>query len=147
MRIAIGSDTKRAEMKDFVTHYISQLCDVEDMGTGNYADVARRVTEAVAHGVYDRGVLICRTGIGMAMAANKIPGAYAANCRDAESAVESRRINDTNILAMGEMPPDRALEIVSAWLSAEFSGEERYLNEIRKIRDIEVEYSGKTTSC
>ena len=105
----------------------------------DYQDYAQQVATAVADGLYDRGILICGTGQGMAMSANKVRGIRAALCQDTYSAKMSREHNDANVLCMGErvLGPGLAEEIVKAWLEAEFSEEERHSRRVAKIRALE----------
>jgi len=103
----------------------------------DYPDIAKRIAEAVTNGDFERGILICDTGIGMSMAANKVKGIRAALCHDAFSACRARQHNDANILclavAKGE---DSMLEIVDAFLTCEFEGG-RHLRRVNKIRAME----------
>lgn len=147
MRIAIGSDHGGFKLKEVVKEYLSkEKFAFDDFGTFNeesvdYPDFARKVAEAVASGTYDRGILICGTGIGIGIAANKVPGIRAALCHDVFSAQASREHNDANILTMGErvIGAGLALEIVKTWLAANFSGG-RHAGRIEKIREIEKNY-------
>lgn len=138
-KIAIGCIPKQVPLKDaLVTYMRTELSFiVDDFGDGSYVDVAKKVSEAVARGEYSRGIVICRTGAGTAMAANKVPGAYAVHCRDADEARNSRGINNANILALNAMDTDAAKEIVKVWLETPFPFEERYAPEFDKIRGME----------
>ncbi|MGI6784455.1 MAG: uracil phosphoribosyltransferase [Aminivibrio sp.] len=132
MKIAIGSDHAAFSLKKILKEHIREkgLGEVVDMGTdtdstpSDYPDIAFRVGEAVAAGTADRGVLLCGTGVGMSIAANKIPGAYAAHCHDVETAKLSRRHNNSNILTMGAriIGAPLAEKILDAWLAASFEG-------------------------
>jgi ribose 5-phosphate isomerase B len=108
-------DERGLEYKNFGT-YSEDSCD--------YPDIAEPVARAVAAGEFDRGILICGTGIGMAIAANKIPGIRAALCSDTFSAEMTRRHNDANILALGArvIGPGLALHILDAFLNTPFEG-------------------------
>src|SRR5438105_8447534 len=128
--VAFGADHAGFPLKeDLKTWLISRGFDVVDLGTQSaesvdYPDFAVSVGGAVTAGTADRGVLVCGTGIGMAMAANKMPGVRAAACSDAFTARMSREHNDANILALGARitSRDAAIEIIQIWLDAEFAG-------------------------
>lgn len=115
-----------------------------DMGTDtdarscDYPDIAFRVGEAISMGNADKGLLLCGTGIGMSIAANKIPGIYAAHCHEIETARLSRLHNDSNVLAMGAriISPELATDILDAWLSTDFEGD-RHIRRLEKILDYE----------
>lgn len=149
MRIVIGSDHAGYTLKEMLKEYIVGLGhDVIDVGTDStepvdYPDFARAVGEAVAGGKGDRGVLVCGSGIGASIAANKIPGIRAGICHDAYSAAQGVEHDNMNVLAMGERVIGRELAklIVKTYLEAEFSGEERHVRRVGKIKAIEAEYS------
>ncbi|HID70297.1 MAG TPA: ribose 5-phosphate isomerase B [Desulfobacterales bacterium] len=130
MKIAIGSDHGGFALKEVILAYLSTLeHDIQDVGCFNnesvdYPVFADLVCEMVAKGEVDKGILICGTGIGMSMAANKLPGIRAALCSEQYTARMSREHNDANILCMGERVtgPGVAEEIVSTWLSTPFEG-------------------------
>jgi ribose 5-phosphate isomerase B len=144
MRIALGSDHRGLELKQYVIGLLGKLGhSYHDFGCYtpdpvDYPDVAREVGRAVAAGQFDRGVLICGTGIGMSMAANKIRGVRAALCSDVVAAQRSRQHNDANILCLsGEaMDSVTAAEIVKAYLSTQFEGG-RHLRRVQKIQSLE----------
>ncbi len=117
---------RQIEFRDFGT-YTPDSCD--------YPDFAKPVARAVASGEYDKGILICGTGIGMSIAANKIRGIRAAVCGDAFSARATREHNDANILCMGArvISEAKALEITDIFLDTPFSGDERHSRRISKI--------------
>ena len=148
MKIALGSDhaglglkneilehlkKKDAQFKDFGT-YTKESCD--------YPDFAEKVATEVAQGNYDLGILVCGTGIGISIAANKVTGIRAANCSDTFSAHACREHNNANILALGErvVGASVALDIVDAFLNATFEGG-RHSMRINKISDIEKKYN------
>ena len=144
MRIAIGSDHAGYRLKTTIT---SSLLDsgvvIEDVGTDNeasvdYPDFAAAVARLVVSGAVDRGILICGTGIGMAMAANKIDGARAATAGDLESARLARVHNDANILTLGAQMtgPDVALAIVRVFLETTFAGG-RHQRRVDKVMALE----------
>lgn len=145
MKIAIGCDHRGFGMKE---RMVKVLCEngfqVEDFGIYSdepcdYPDIAFPVAEAVSKGEYDRGILICSTGLGMSIAANKVRGAYCALCLNPSMATISRNHNNSNILSLGSslMNGDASLEIARAWLGAEFEGE-RHLRRFEKIRGYEA---------
>ena len=132
MKIAIGSDHAGYKMKALLAEHLrlKGTAEIKDMGpeddsvSTDYPDMACRVGEAVAGGNADRGILICGTGVGMSIAANKIPGIYAALCCDAETARFSRLHNNSNVLALGGriLSSEKALEILDIWISTDFEG-------------------------
>lgn len=148
MKIALGSDHGGFKLKEEIKAYLdSEGYTYKDFGTlsedsVDYPDYALQVAESVACGEYDRGILICGTGIGIGIAANKVRGIRAALCHDTFSARASREHNNANILTMGErvIGPGLARDIVKAWLEAEFSGG-RHLIRIDKIKEIEHKYN------
>ena len=128
--IIIGCDHAAYPLKEKVkAHLIKKNIDVEDAGTDSetsvdYSDYGAKVASQVSTGKYDRGILLCGTGLGMSMVANKFSHVRAALCNDLFSAIMSRRHNDANILVMGGRVIGEALagEIVSAWLETPFEG-------------------------
>jgi len=148
MKIALGSDHGGFQLKETIKEFLDSLgMEHKDFGTINedsvdYPDFALDVAKAVAAGEYDKGILVCGTGIGIGIAANKVTGIRAAICGDVFSAKASREHNNANILSLGQrvIGPGLALEIVKAWLTTEFAGG-RHQRRIDKISDIEKEYS------
>lgn len=146
MRIAMGSDHAGFDLKRKIVAFLRELGhQVEDMGTtgtepADYPDYAREVCAAVKAGLADLGVLVCGTGLGMAIAANKVPGIRAVACTDAFSARCSREHNDANVLCLGErvVGDGVARDIVATWLSAGFLGG-RHQRRVDKIAEIEKE--------
>ena len=144
MKIALGSDHAGFEFKERLKGIIVSLGhSFEDFGTHtpdscDYPDYAEPVARAVATRKCGRGILICSTGIGMSMSANKVRGVRAALCCDLQSARMSREHNDSNVLCLGasEKEFERASEIVKVWLSTEFAGG-RHENRVKKITAIE----------
>ena len=143
MRIAIGCDHHGLNLKQFVIKLIAEAeHSYEDFGcyttdSVDYPDIAKDVAEAVARGYFEYGILICDTGIGMSIAANKVKGVRAARCHNAFSARRARQHNDANILCLaGGGVQDTAREIVEAFLASEFEGE-RHLRRLDKIRAME----------
>ena len=137
------------ELKAEVEKYLeSQGHEYRDFGAFStaavdYPDIAIQVAEAVKNGEADRGILICGTGIGMSIAANKVPGIRCALLSDVYSAKCTRDHNDANIMAMGArvIGPGLALEIVDAYLNKDFSQGERHVNRLNKIAEIEKKYN------
>lgn len=147
MKIALGADHGGFELKEEIISYLKESgYDVEDFGTYSkescdYPDYALKAAEAVASKECDLGILICGTGIGISIAANKVPGIRAALCSDTFSAHATREHNDANILALGArvVGPGLALDIVKTFLGAKFEGD-RHLARINKITEIEKKY-------
>lgn len=141
--IAIGSDHGGYELKEAVKkHLEARGLEYKDFGTYSkascdYPVYGRAVAKAVASGECDRGILICGTGIGMSITANKVKGIRAALCSDCFSAQATREHNDANILAMGArvLGEGLALKIVDTFLDTPFSGDERHLRRISMIEE------------
>ncbi len=144
MRIAVGSDHRGIQVKSKITELLGRLGhDVTDAGVHesnpvDYPDIAVKVANLVSRKEIDRGILICGTGLGMCIAANKIPGVRAAPCHDDLTAEMSRRHNDLNVLCLssdilGEKLIDRMVEI---WLTTEFEGG-RHGRRVDKISKLE----------
>jgi len=143
MRIAVGCDHRGLNLKQFVMKLIAETeHSYEDFGCYttepvDYPDIAKKVAEAVTRGGFECGILICDTGIGMSIAANKVKGIRAALCYSAFSARRARQHNDANILCLGADEEQGLIpEIVEAFLTSEFEGE-RHLRRLNKIRDME----------
>lgn len=136
-------------MKETVVRYLQkEQADFKDFGVSSpdpadYPDIGIQVAEAVAGGEFERGILVCATGIGMSITANKIPGVRAASCANTYCAWMSREHNDANVLVLGSRVTneDTALDIVRTWLSSDFPGVERHVRRIQKISDIEKKYN------
>jgi ribose 5-phosphate isomerase B len=146
MRIAVGTDHRGYPVRARVIDLLERLGhEVEDMGTFtdeavDYPDIAARVAQKVSRGEADRGILLCGTGLGMCIAANKFPGVRAAPCHDDLTAEMSRRHNDSNVLCLsadllGERLIGRMIEL---WLMTPFEGG-RHVRRIEKITAIEHE--------
>lgn len=145
MKIAIACDHGALELKNLLcAHLQKKGYQVEDFGTHtldscDYPDFAGPAARAVADGHCDRGILLCTTGIGMSIAANKVPGIRCALLCDIMSAKLTRLHNDTNMMALGAgvVGPNLALELADTWLETPFSGEERHQRRIDKVMALE----------
>ena len=150
MKVAVGSDHAGYSLKEEIVRFLSESgVDFTDFGVfsperADYPDTGAPVAEAVARGEFDRGILICYTGVGMSIVANKVPGIRAALCGDSGCATLTREHNDSNVLVLSARatPPETAREIAKTWLSTSFPGEERHSNRVRKIGEIEKKYNG-----
>ena len=148
MKIAIACDHAGPSLKaKVVAHLKDKGIEVADFGTDDtrpvdYPDYALKVAQAVATGQADLGILICGTGIGMSICANKVKGIRCALCSDTFSAHATRQHNDANVLAFGErvVGEGLALDIVDAFVDTGFSGAERHRARIDKITAIEEKY-------
>ncbi|WP_102493829.1 ribose 5-phosphate isomerase B [Selenomonas felix] len=145
MKITIGSDHGAVELKEEVKMVLHEFEDVRvtDVGTFgtesvDYPDIAEKVCADVVSGKADRGIVLCGTGIGISIAANKIDGIRAALCGDVYSAIMSRKHNDANVLAMGGRVTGigPAGEVVRAWVCTEFEGG-RHARRVDKIMALE----------
>ena len=140
MKIAIGADHGGFNLKKEIVSLLEELGhEYKDFGTHSadsidYPDVAIPVAEAVAAGEFDRGILICGTGIGIGIAANKVKGIRAALVHDSFSAKATRQHNDSNIMTMGErvIGPGLAVDLVATWLETDFEGG-RHANRVDKM--------------
>jgi ribose 5-phosphate isomerase B len=129
-RVALGADEAGFALKELLkAHLQSKGVTVDDFGCYSanpvdYPDVAERVARSVAAGAHSRAILICGTGIGMAITANKIPGVRAAQAHDTYSAERARKSNDAQVLALGArvLGPELAKAIVDVWMLSEFAG-------------------------
>ena len=143
--IAIASDHGGFAMKqDLIAHLQSRGVSLEDLGcysedSVDYPAYAEKVCRGIVSGAYERGILICSTGIGMSIAANKIPGIRASLCADCHSAQMTREHNDSNVLCLGgrTLGTDLAKRIVDIYLSARFSGVEKHVRRISMIKGLE----------
>ena len=141
--LAIGCDHGGYELKQEILKYLEKEgYEVKDFGcfstaAVDYPEIGHAVAHAVADGVYEKGILICGTGIGISIAANKVKGIRAALCGDCFSAEATRRRNDASILARGGRVtgPGLAVKIVDTFLHTEFSGEERHARRISMIEE------------
>jgi ribose 5-phosphate isomerase B len=126
--IAVGADEAGAPLKEHLAQYLEEHgYDIKDYGNGSeqdYPDVAAHVAEAVSNGEHERALLVCGTGLGMAITANKIPGVRAVTAHDPYSAERARKSNDAQVLAMGArvIAPEAAEKVLDHWLESEFQG-------------------------
>ena len=145
MRIAIGADHAGFEMKRDLAGYLAKNgYEVTDLGTHttaavDYPDISEAVAQAVRNGQADRGIVVCGSGAGVAIAVNKFPGIRASVCHDCYSAHQAVEHDDMNVLCLGARVVGGALaaEIVQSFLTATFSGEERHQRRLDKILAIE----------
>ena len=149
MRIAIGSDHRGYALKELVVKVLTEEgYDYHDFGcytedSVDYPDVAVKVAEAIVRGEYERGILMCGTGIGMCIAANKVKGIRAAQCHDAFTAKRARLHNDAQICCLAaEAGKARVPAILETFLTTQFEGG-RHIPRLGKIREIEEKQSGK----
>jgi RpiB/LacA/LacB family sugar-phosphate isomerase len=146
MRIAIGADHAGYELKQVVAAYVARLeHDVIDLGTASpttpvdYPDFAEAVGLAVREQRADRGIVICGSGVGASVAANKLDGIRAAVCHDTYSAHQGVEHDDMNVLVLGAriIGNELARELVKSFLGATFSNEERHVRRLAKVRALE----------
>jgi RpiB/LacA/LacB family sugar-phosphate isomerase len=148
MRLVVGSDHAGLALKQLIAGELQQQGhDVLDVGTfssepSDYPDFAEAVGEAVISGRAERGVLVCGSGVGASVAANKIPGVRAAVCHDAYSAHQGVEHDDMNVLVLGGRIVGTALahDLVAAFVGARFSGEERHMRRLAKVTALERRY-------
>ena len=148
MRVVVGSDHAGFELKVVVAAIVNELGhQLVDVGTHNtesvdYPDYAEAVGNAILENKADRGVLICGSGVGASVAANKMPGIRAGLCHDTYSAHQGVEHDEMNVLVMGGriIGPELARELVTAYLSAQFTGEDRHRRRLEKIYAIETKY-------
>lgn len=144
MKIAVGCDHNGLELKNLICQFLKDKgVDYKDFGIMSrepvdYPDIAKVVAEAIAREEFDRGILICGTGLGMAIAANKVRKIRAATCHDVYSAERARKSNNAQIMAMGAqiIGPELAKMLVDVWLRSEFQGG-RSAPKVKKIMEIE----------
>ena len=148
MKIAIGSDNAAFELKKYIMDFLSEnKYEYSDMGTYTtddityYPIIAEKVGKAILSKDFDRGILLCGTGIGMCITANKIPGIYAALCNDCYSAERAIKSNDVEIITMGArvIGPELAKTILTTWLKAEFA-EGSSSKKIAAVKSLDEKY-------
>lgn len=145
MKVAIAGDHAGFELKQHLATELKKMkYEVLDLGAydtspSDYPDFARAVGKAVVSGQADRGILVCGSGVGASVAANKILGIRAAVCHDTYSGHQGVEHDDMNVLCLGSrvIGPSPALEIAMAFLSAKFSNEERHLRRVKKVLEME----------
>jgi ribose 5-phosphate isomerase B len=151
MKLAIGADEAAFELKEAIKTFLAQqtAMAVECMDFGvhslepvDYPDIALAVAQEVASGNCERGILLCGTGLGMAIAANKVPGIRAATCHDTYSAERAQKSNNAQIITLGArvIGPELAKQVVMAWLTSEFAGGGS-TRKVAKIRAIEESFA------
>lgn len=141
MKIAIGADHGAFDRKAMVIEHLQALGhEVKDFGTYtpascDYPAIGRAVAKAVASGEYERGIVMCTTGIGISIVANKVPGIRCALCGDLTSARLTREHNDANMISLGAgiIGPNLTMDIVDTFINTEFSGEEKHVRRISQI--------------
>ena len=141
-KIAIGADPNASELKPYLIDVCEEMGhQIIDMGNEDviYANTAINVATKVTEGVADKGILLCGTGIGMCIAANKVPGAYAALLTDSYSAEKARTSNNTNIACFGAFTIGKevAKKILRIWLSSEFNSNSPSAKKVQRIIDYE----------
>lgn len=147
MKIAIGSDEAGFGLKELLISFLNEnKFDVTDFGVYDtsaslYPDAALRVAKSIVEGISDRGILICGTGIGMAMTANKVPGIRAAQCHDTYSAERAKKSNDAQIITMGSkvIGPELAKSIVLKYLESD-GVKDSSVEKIDRMMEIESSY-------
>ncbi len=151
MKIAIGSDELAFSLKEIIKQYLQEqteitIEEIKDYGviadeSIDYPDIAERVALSILNGECERGILICGTGIGMSIAANKFPGIHSAQIYDPYSAERARKSNNAQIATLGSltMGPETAKYLVGIWLKSEFAGG-RSTQKVNKINKIDEKY-------
>ena len=150
MKIAIGSDHGGYELKSGVMKFLKEEgYEIEDFGTHSkescdYPMIGFEVAKAVGDGKAERGILVCKTGVGMAIIANKVHGVRAAACYDTDMAKSSKEHNDCNVIVLAADYTDakKAKDIVKAWLTAEHVGD-RHARRVNQIKEIESKLKGR----
>ena len=147
MKIIIGSDHIGRGLKDVLSGHMKELgYEVVDIGANedtpvDYPDVGQELAERVGQGEFERGVLVCGTGIGMSIVANKVPNVRAACCHDPYSAERARKSNDAQIITMGSqvVGTETAKSLLTIWLNSEFSGG-RSAPKVEKMKALDLRY-------
>jgi ribose 5-phosphate isomerase B len=155
VHIALGADHAGFQTKNELAHWLRSLGhEVLDLGAAtldpddDYPDFAEAVTEAVAVGRAERGLLLCGSGVGASITANKVPGIRAGLCHDTYSAHQGVEHDDMNVLCVGTrvIGPELAREIILAFVGATFSGEERHLRRLSKLKAVESRYTSPASN-
>jgi len=150
MRVVLGSDHAGFEMKQKIVAHVRKIGhQVLDVGTdsdqpADYPDYAEAVARAILSGDADRGILICGSGVGAAIAANKVPGIRAATCHDCYSAHQGVEHDDVNVLVLGArvIGVELAYDLVWMFLGSQFSGQERHQRRLSKLQELDKKYRG-----
>jgi len=150
VKIAIGSDHAGFSLKEYIKKFLGEMnIEIDDAGAGSeesvdYPDYGIEVARKVSSGITEWGILVCGSGIGMSIVANKLPGVRAALCLDADTAQMSRRHNDSNVLVLAGKKTDarEAESILRTWLDTPFDGG-RHQRRLDKIRAIELTPEGR----
>jgi RpiB/LacA/LacB family sugar-phosphate isomerase len=150
MKLVIGSDHAGYQLKNAMGEFLrSQGHEVLDVGAfdekpSDYPDFAEKLGAGVLDGRGERGILICGSGVGVSVAANKIPGIRAGMCHDTYSAHQGVEHDDINVLVMGSrvIGSELAKDLIRAFLGAKFTGEERHVRRLAKVKAIEAKYMG-----
>jgi ribose 5-phosphate isomerase B len=145
LRVALGADHGGFSLKNELVARLPEMCEVLDLGASafdgddDYPDFALALAQAVASGQAQRGILVCGSGVGACIAANKVPGVRACLCHDTYSAHQGVEHDDMNVLCLGArvVGPELAVELVEAFLKANFSGETRHRRRLEKVLAIE----------
>lgn len=148
MKVALGSDHGGFHLKEVMVKFLAgKGYQVLDLGAhtpepSDYPDFARAVAEAILSNKAEKGILICGSGVGASVAANKFPGIRAAVCHDTFSSHQGVEDDEMNVLCLGErvIGPELAKEIAVSFLSARFSGAERHIRRLNKVKEIEKEH-------
>ena len=148
MRIALGSDHAGFDLKQQLLQLVSQLghtpidCGTHGRDPVDYPDFAAAVGRTVQSGAADRGIVVCGSGVGASVAANKIAGVRAGLCHDTYSAHQGVEHDDMNVLVLGAriIGPELANELVRPFLAAQFSREERHVRRLNKVRELEAQF-------
>jgi ribose 5-phosphate isomerase B len=151
MKIAVAADHGGYPLKTVIVPFLRELGhEVLDLGTNSteptdYPDHARQVADTVREGKAERGVLVCGSGVGACVAANKFPGIRAAVCHDTFSAHQGVEHDDMNVLCLGArvIGPALAKDLIRAFLAAKFSGAERHVRRLEKVKEIEKKFMKK----
>lgn len=150
MKLVIGSDHAGYQLKNAMGEFLRSLGhEVVDVGAydekaSDYPDFAEKVGAGVLDGRGERGILICGSGVGVSVAANKIPGIRAGMCHDTYSAHQGVEHDDINVLVMGSrvIGSELAKDLIRSFLGAKFTGEERHMRRLSKVKAIEAKYMG-----
>ncbi len=149
MKIAVAGDSAGEGLAKILAEHLAQKYDVDEVSRTEvgpdafYANISDRVASAVLAGTYDRAILICGTGIGVQMAANKVPGIRAAQCHDTYSAAKASTSNNAQIITMGArvIGPELAKDIAESFLSTSFDPEGRSAGNVNAINEVDAKYN------